>query len=73
MSIAMGPVPSSPVAMVTWHVVGLCGGRQESVHWLGAMLARRIIRQHAGRGRALGRGREPYGVNAHTHTLRGHY
>lgn len=30
MSIAMGPVPSSPVATVTWHVVGLHGGERET-------------------------------------------
>lgn len=26
----MGPVPSSVVATVTWHVVGLHGGKQEA-------------------------------------------
>lgn len=30
MSIAMGPVPSSVVATVTWHVVGLHGGKREA-------------------------------------------
>lgn len=30
MSIAMGLVPSSAVATVTWHVVGLHGGKQDA-------------------------------------------
>lgn len=30
MSVAMGLVPSSVVATVTWHVVGLHGGKQEA-------------------------------------------
>lgn len=30
MSIAMGLVPSSVVATVTWHVVGLHGGKQDA-------------------------------------------
>lgn len=30
----MGPVPSSLVATVTWHVVGLHGVEQEALDWL---------------------------------------
>lgn len=46
MSIAMGLVPSSVVATVTWHVVGLHGGKQDACPLAGSSArARRISGQ----------------------------
>lgn len=65
MSIAMGPVPSSVVATVTWHVVGLHGGKQNGVRLAG------LGESYAG-VRAEGEGLHGNTQTVHTHAHKGH-